>query len=443
MTGQAADGRKAALTKFIVFSLFGVFMFFFDLQWISPAMKSVPVDFIVISLQKYAMPLVRIFILGVMYVGAIRPFLTKTWNKSFMDVFMSIAKICGAIIGTILYFGLIKDNTWLWRGDIGPFLFNKLAIPVGLVIPIGSFFLAFLASFGLMEFIGVLVDAFMRPVFRTPGRSAIDAVASFVGSYSIALIITNGVYRSGRYTAREAAIIATGFSTVSVTFLLVVARTLGLMDLWTTYFFVSMLVTFIVTALTARIWPLSAIPDTYFTGEKATVPKEEGSRLERAWKLGLETAAAQPPVLKLCTDNLMSGLKMAFGVIPSITSIGLLGLFIAEFTPIFDYFGYLFVPFFKLFGVSQAVLAGKAAALSLPEMFLPAILIKGSGTMLLKFVIAVVSISEILFFSASIPCIMGTDIPLKMRDIVIIWFERVVFSIIITISIAMFLGLPD
>jgi len=30
-----------------------------------------------------------------------------------------------------------------------------------------------------------------------------------------------------------------------------------------------------------------------------------------------------------------------------------------------------------------------------------------------------------------------------MRDIVIIWFERVVFSIIITISIAMFLGLPD
>ena len=38
---------------------------------------------------------------------------------------------------------------------------------------------------------------------------------------------------------------------------------------------------------------------------------------------------------------------------------------------------------------------------------------------------------------------MGTDIPLRMGDIVIIWFERVVFSIIITISIAMFLGLPD
>ena len=134
---------------------------------------------------------------------------------------------------------------------------------------------------------------------------------------------------------------------------------------------------------------------------------------------------------------------MAFGVIPAITSVGLLGLWLAEFTPLFDVFGYLFYPFFKIFGVSQAVLGGKAAALCLPEMFLPSILIKQSGTLLLKFVIAVVSISEILFFSASIPCIMGTDIPLKMRDIIVIWFERVVLSIVITIPVAWLLGLPD
>ena len=38
---------------------------------------------------------------------------------------------------------------------------------------------------------------------------------------------------------------------------------------------------------------------------------------------------------------------------------------------------------------------------------------------------------------------MGTDIPLKLRDIVVIWFERVVLSIVITIPIAMWLKLPD
>jgi nucleoside recognition membrane protein YjiH len=59
----------------------------------------------------------------------------------------------------------------------------------------------------------VLVQPVMRPVWRTPGRSAIDAVASFVASYSLALLITNRVYGESKYSAREAAIIATGLST--------------------------------------------------------------------------------------------------------------------------------------------------------------------------------------------------------------------------------------
>lgn len=71
-----------------------------------------------------------------------------------------------------------------------------------------------------MEFIGVFMEPVMRPFFKTPGRSAVDAVASFVGSYSLALLITNRVYMEDTYTKKEAAIIATGFSTVSATFIL-------------------------------------------------------------------------------------------------------------------------------------------------------------------------------------------------------------------------------
>lgn len=357
-------------------------------------------------------------------------------------MFFSAAKVCGAIIGTILVFNL-NPPAWLSRPDFGPFLYKSLATPVGLVIPIGSAFLAFLASFGLMEFTGVLMTPVMRPVFKTPGRSAIDAVASFVGSYSIALIITNGVYRQGKYSAKEAAIIATGFSTVSATFLLIVAKTLDIMSHWALYFWVSLVVTFAVTALTARLWPLRSKPDTYFTGKKAPEPEYHGNIFFRAWQAGLETAANTDPLPKLIRDNLYAGLNMAFSVIPSIMSIGLLGLVLAEYTPLFDWFGYVFYPFFEIFGVGQSALAGKAAALSLPEMFLPAVLVAKEGTMLVKFVVAVVSISEILFFSASIPCLMGTDIPLTMKEIVVIWFERVALSILITIPIAMALGFQD
>lgn len=66
-----------------------------------------------------------------------------------------------------------------------------------------------------MEFIRGVPAACHASGVAHPGRSAIDAVASFVNNYSLALLLTDRVYREGRYTAREAAIIATGFSTVS------------------------------------------------------------------------------------------------------------------------------------------------------------------------------------------------------------------------------------
>ncbi|MDL2299052.1 YjiH family protein, partial [Synergistaceae bacterium OttesenSCG-928-D05] len=441
---EATTKNSSALVKFLGYSLFGIIMFFCPIT--IGGKSTIPVDHIITFITTNLLAPAKIYILLVMYAGAILPFLRKTWNKDAVSIFFSIAKICGAIIGTLLYFGVFKEDPswhWLWRPDFGPFLFNKLSMPVGLVIPIGSVFLAFLANFGLMEFTGVVMTPVMRPVFRTPGRSAIDAVASFVGSYSIALIITNNMYRQGKYSAREAAIIATGFSTVSATFLLIVAKTLNLMDHWTLYFWVSLVVTFAATAVTAHIWPLCRMPETYFENKPNPDPVYTGNRLQHAWEMGITTAASTGPLAKMIMDNLKSGLNMAFAVIPSITSVGLLGLVLAEYTPLFDWFGYAFYPFFRVFGVSQSLLAGKAAAMSLPEMFLPAILIAKQATPLLKFVIAVVSISEILFFSASIPCILGTDIPIKLRDIVVIWFERVVISIVITIPIAMMLGFSD
>jgi nucleoside recognition membrane protein YjiH len=441
MSNEASVRNRAGVFKFLGFSLFGVFMFFCPIT--IGTSSTIPVDHIISFIRANLLEPAKIYILIVMYLGAVLPFIRKTWNKNAMSIFFSVAKIGGAVIGTLLYFKLFPELQWLWRPDFGPFLFNSLAVPVGLVIPIGSVFLAFLANFGLMEFTGTLMTPVMPPVFRTPGRSAIDAVASFVGSYSVALIITNNMYRQGKYSTREAAVIATGFSTVSATFLLVVARTLKLMDHWTLYFWVSLIVTFIVTAVTAHIWPLHSYPDTYFEDKPDVDPEPTGNRLRSAWETGIEVAGKTEPLAKMTFNNLKAGLNMAFSVIPSITSVGLLGLVLAEYTPIFDWFGYIFWPFFKVFGISQAALAGKAVAISLPEMFLPATLLAGSATPLLGFVIAVVSISEILFFSASIPCIQGTDIPVKLRDILIIWFERVVLSIILTVPIAMALGFKD
>ncbi|MED3650741.1 YjiH family protein [Heyndrickxia sporothermodurans] len=419
------------ILKFVVFSAIGIFMFFIPIS--INGTSSIMLDHIVTYIQKSVPGVIPYYALLVILLGAIYPFYTKTWNKDGISVFFSVFKIIGLVVACLLVFKL--EPKWLADPDMGPFLFNKLVISVGLLVPIGSVFLALLVGYGLLEFIGVLMQPVMRPVWKTPGRSAVDAVASFVGSYSIGLLITNRVFKEGKYTVKEAAIIATGFSTVSATFMIVVAKTLDLMDMWNLYFWGTLVITFIVTALTVRIWPLRSMSDEYFDGEGKPEELVKGDRFKHAWKEAMEAAQNSPSLGKNIWMNLKDGFIMTMSILPSILSVGLLGLVLAEFTPVFDIIGYIFYPITALFHLPDPLLAAKASALSIAEMFLPALLVTGSA-IVTKFVIAVVSVSAIIFFSALIPCIVSTDIPISLPKLLIIWLERVILTLIITIPIA-------
>lgn len=425
-------GPSTAMWKFFVYSFIGAFMFFVPVT--IGEKSSIMLDHIVTWIQASAPGVLPYYALIIIFAGAIYPFLSGTWKKSTVDMVFSIFKVIGLIVGIMIVFGIGPE--WLFRPDMGPFLFNKLVISVGLLVPIGAVFLALLVGYGLLEFIGVLMQPIMRPVWKTPGRSAIDGVASFVGSYSLGLLITNRVYKEGKYTAREAAIIATGFSTVSATFMVIVAKTLGLMEIWNTFFWVTILVTFAVTAVTVRIWPLVSMKDDYYEGSTPQPERKlEGSRIAAAWGEAKETVSKTPSLGTNIWTNVRDGLLMAMAILPSILSIGLLGLVLATFTPIFDWVGYIFYPFTALLQLPEPMLVAKASSLGIAEMFLPALLVAES-VMVVKFVVGVVSISSIIFFSALVPCIVATEIPISIPKLIVIWVERVILTLLIVTPIA-------
>ncbi|MBN2899564.1 MAG: YjiH family protein [Clostridia bacterium] len=412
--------------KFVFLSLIGIFMFFIPIT--IGGTKTIPLDHVVTMIKGAAPGLMPYYGLIVIILGAAYPFVNKSWNKDAVTTVFSIAKVVGLGVAILAVTG--KGPAWLFEADMVPFLYNKLVIPVGLIVPIGAVFLAFLVGYGLLEFIGVIMQPVMKPIWRTPGRSAIDAVASFVGSYSIGLLITNRVYKEGKYTAKEAAIIATGFSTVSATFMIIVAKTLGLMDMWNFYFWTTLVITFVVTAITVRIYPLSKKPDTNIFGEVIEEESVSGNILGNALNEGLTAAAKSESLGKNITANLVDGFKMAMGILPSILSIGLLGLVLAKYTGVFDVIGYIFYPFTALLQIPDPMLIAKASSVEVAEMFLPALLVK-EAALLGRYVIGVVSVSAVLFFSASIPCIMSTEIPLSIKDIVIVWVERTIASLVL------------
>lgn len=431
----AEGGGRVPMWKFFVYSVVGAFVFFVPIS--IGGESSIVLDHLVTAVEGAIPAALPYLMLAVILAGAIHPFVARTWNRSAMSVVFSIAKVAGLVVGVMLVFGL--GPAWLFDEDMGPFLMGSLVIPVGLLVPIGAVFLALLVGYGLLEFIGVLLRPVMRPVWRTPGRSAIDAVASFVGSYSLGLLITDRVYRQGKYTGREAAIIATGFSTVSATFMVVVASTLDLMGSWNTYFWTTLVITFVVTAVTVRIPPLSRIPDACADGA-APQPEQDagGRRSALAWQEARATVAAAPSLGRNIAVNAASGMRMTMAILPSILSIGLLGLVLATYTPLFDWLGYLFYPFAWIAQAPEPLLIGKAAAVGIAEMFLPALVVAGS-TAVVKFIVAVVCVSEIVFFSALVPCVLATDIPISVPRMIVIWFQRVALTILLATPVALLL----
>ncbi|WP_432478041.1 hypothetical protein [Nocardioides sp. GXQ0305] len=147
---------------------------------------------------------------------------------------------------------------------------------------------------------------------------------------------------------------------------------------------------------------------------------------------------AAPPLWRNVGTNLRDGVLMTMAILPSILSIGLLGLVLATYTPVFDWLGYLFVPFTWALQLPEPLLVGKAVAVGIAEMFLPALLVT-SAVPVVKFVVAVVAVSQIIFFSALVPCVVATDIPVSIPQLVVVWLERVVLTLVLVTPLAFLL----
>ncbi|WP_104203501.1 YjiH family protein [Billgrantia saliphila] len=418
-------GTWLTAIKLFVPSALGILIFFVPVS--IGGRSTIPLDHMVTGARSALGEASGYYALALIVAGAAYPLITGSWRRSATERVFTVLKLAGVAAA------LMAITGWgpapLHEPDMLPFLFDKLVIPVGLIVPIGAVFLALLIGYGLLELVGVLLQPIMRPIWRTPGRSAIDAVASFVGSYSIGLLITNRVYQAGQYSAREAAIIATGFSTVSATFMIIVARTLNLMDVWNLYFWLTLAITFLVTAVTVRLPPLARLDDARSDGEPEP---PAGKRLTTAWHTGLAVAEKAPGLHRSVALNVREGLLMAISILPSIMSVGLAGLLLAKYTPLFEWLGWAFYPFVAIWGLDDGAALAQAAAAGLAEMFLPALLM-AEAEFVARFAAGVVSVSAVLFFSASIPCILSTSIPLSVGRIVVVWFLRVALSLLLAV----------
>lgn len=317
----------------------------------------------------------------------------------------------------------------------GGMVIPPIVVGVAWIIPVGAFFIPFLTEYGCIDFFGVILEPLMRPLFKTPGKSAVDAVASFVGSSSMAVIITSRMYKSSAYTEKESSIVSTCFSAVSVGYAVLVISTAGLKEHFLKVYFSSFALAFIIAIIVSRIPPISRKRDLYYNGKtqtKGEIKKEAKLELNpRILKRGVDRAVKRAytsgNIIYKIKDSLLGGIVVVPKVITLLCSIGIIGMILAQYTPFFDVLGLIFLPFIKLLGVPDAAAIAPAIPAGITEMFLPVLVISEQVDLLhegARYFVSAVSMVQIIFLAETVVVIMTTGIPLKFRELIVIFFQR-------------------
>ena len=447
--------KWSAYVKFVLFSLLGIFVFFINVpfpgyeiqigiwKWgaVSPQSNVIVshlTNFIKAALftgNFKAMPMIvwMIGIYSIVDLFVLRP-----------DKFWHTTKVAASFAMMEIYFGWHPGfMAWFFEtvpslnNSICMFIMNSILVTISISIPAASLFLPLLVDYGLVDFVGVLVRPIMRPVFKLPGRAAVIMVSAFLGNFSVGHIAVNDQYKTGRMTEREAVVIGTSFSTVSVGFLMALANNTGLNErgYWNLYFWTAFLITLLVSLIGVRIYPLRQISDHCCPGvEPCPEPLIKNNILKVAWKEALDVADNQSSLL----SRIRYIMKETLGVLGTVASgtafFATAGVLLYTYTPIVRWIGYIFYPFMRIaIPKAEAVTACTGAAVSFVEVTLPALLVTvGEWSLRTRYMMAVIPVTSIIFLASFVPCLMATEVPVKFKDMVIIWLERMLLSVLIT-----------
>lgn len=339
-------------------------------------------------------------------------------------------RVLGALFGLMTLFQFGPE--FIWNRNTGGVVLLDL-VPVLLTFFFcAAVLLPFLVDFGLMEFIGALVSKPFRFIFRLPGRSAIDATASWLGSGTVGVLITAQQYEQGFYNRREAAVIATNFSVASIAFSLLITTFVGLNHMFIQFYLTVVVAGLIAAIIVPRLPPLSRKPDTYYEPVGCRIAEaapSDKSVLRYSLELAVARAAQAPGAGKLAMSALINVVDIFLALLPLVVAIGTISLVLAEYTQLFVWLSYPMIPLLELLRLPEAAAAAPATLVGFADMFLPAVLAKGIESELTRFVVACLSLTQLVYMSEVGALLLKSRIPLNLWELLVIFLLRTLITL--------------
>lgn len=426
--------------KFLFAFATGAFFFLFPVQY--EGQTTIPLDVLLGVIQSTSLIAVEIFVLFVLFAGAILTTISMLNNSGTTASDKHLLKfvqpeywqtsrpfwafrLLAIPLGLSMFFEI--GPQWLLSDAIAGTSWDVLMITIVLVIPVGGIFVNLLAELGGLEFIGTLAQPIMRPLFNLPGRSALDSAASWLGSFSIGYYLTRNVFDRGGYNKREVFAICTCFATANLGSVGAVAAILGVLDIFPILLVMYMVATLIVAVILVRVPPLSTIPEEY-VAEPDPEPQFTGTvydYLRFAFNEGVKTAKKGESIPRAAINGFVDGTKLTATILGTIMTIATTVLLLEAYTGFFDLLAIPIIPLMDILGIPNPETAAIAIIAGAGEYFVGAT-VAVEAALLTKVFVVIVTSAQAIFFAASAPMMvdMFDDIPMRFRDLTVILVLR-------------------
>ncbi|GAB5414884.1 MAG: YjiH family protein [Congregibacter sp.] len=349
----------------------------------------------------------------------------------------TVLGVGGGVFAAMLVFQVGPE--WVLAKSTGVTAFVDVAGAIFLIIGLGCLFLPFLTDYGLLEFVGVLLQRPFQWTFRLPGRATVDTLASWVGASSIAVIMTGRQYERGFYTARESAVIATNFSVVSIPFVYLTVQVAGIPAQFFQLYASMLLVCVICALVTPLLPPLRSVPDEYFPSAGKQLSEDVPSEHTRfTWALhrSMTAGAKAASPLESLRKGVISMVEIFLTMMPVSMTIEFLALVAYEYTSVLQWLTRPFVFVLDLLQIPETAAVAPGLVVGLFDQFVPAIIAGGIESPISKFVLAGLSVTQLIFFAESAILITRSAIPLSVPQLVGIFALRTVIALPILAAIA-------
>lgn len=443
-----APSKKGNFWMFFIPSLLGIFLFMSPIHYQGDL--TIPVAVLAKTLQAQLSDILVSIITVIVAFMSVASLLCKLFKPTFItqntflnglfnpSILWLLVRLVGgtAVIMTFFHIG----PQAVWEDNTGGLVLEGLLPTLFSVFIFAGLFLPLLLNFGLLELCGILLSKVMRPIFNLPGRCAVDCIASWLGDGSVGILMTSKQYEGKIYTAREAAVVGTTFSVVSITFSLVVIAQVNLGHLFVPFYGTVCLAGFVAAIVMPHLPPLRFKKDTFIDG---SVPDKDADVIPQGYNslswglhLAMNKASQVKSAKPVITEGICNVADMILGVLPVVMGLGTMALIVAEYTSVFSFLGQPFIPLLELLGIPEAVQASQTIVVGFADMFIPSILASSIESEMTRFVIAAMSVTQLIYMSEVGALMLGSRIPVNFLDLVMIFILRTLITLPVIAGVA-------